>query len=178
MTCCSLSQEQIEGTRAFHGHWCPGLALGLRVAEWGLLEFGSANDEDIVCVTETDMCAVDAIQFLMSCTFGKGNLLHRDWGKAAFTFYCRDSEKAVRIKVRDDFWQQEPGREERIQAIMDAPLETLLIKEEAAYSLPSRAHRLESLPCEECGEKTMESRTRRFKGRVLCIPCFSRLEMR
>ena len=26
--------------------------------------------------------------------------------------------------------------------------------------------------CDECGEMTMETRTRRFQGRTLCIPCF------
>ncbi len=24
---CSLSSQQIEGVTAFHGHWCPGLAI-------------------------------------------------------------------------------------------------------------------------------------------------------
>jgi formylmethanofuran dehydrogenase subunit E len=175
---CTLTQDQIESTKAFHGHWCPGLALGLRAAEVGLREFGSANDEDIVCITETDMCAVDAIQFLVSCTFGKGNLIHRDWGKAAFTFYKRDTGKGLRIAVRDEFWGRELSREDRIQAIMTVPLKTLFAYSEPDVSLPSRAHLLESLICEECGEKTMESRTRRFGGRVLCIPCFTKLEQR
>ena len=178
MTGCTLTQEQIESTKAFHGHWCPGLALGLRVAEVGLKEFGSANDEDIVCVTETDMCAVDAIQFLMSCTFGKGNLIHRDWGKAAFTFYSRNTGKGMRVAVREEFWGRELTREGRIQEIMSAPLEALLACTEPEVTVPSRAHRLESLVCEECGEKTMESRTRRFGGRALCIPCFTKLEQR
>jgi formylmethanofuran dehydrogenase subunit E len=178
MTGCTLTQEQIKATQAFHGHWCPGLALGLRVAELGLKEFGSANDEDIVCVTETDMCAVDAIQFLMSCTFGKGNLIHRDWGKAAFTFYSRDTGKGLRVAVRDEFWGREMSREDRIEEIMNASLETLFVCTRPEAPVPSRAHRLESLVCEECGEKTMESRTRRFGGRVLCIPCFTRLEQR
>ena len=35
------------------------------------------------------MCGVDAIQFLTGCTFGKGNLIHKDYGKMVFSFYDR-----------------------------------------------------------------------------------------
>ncbi|MDQ3401020.1 MAG: TraR/DksA C4-type zinc finger protein, partial [Chloroflexota bacterium] len=35
-----------------------------------------------------------------------------------------------------------------------------------------------SLTCEDCDESTMETRTRRFGGRTLCIPCFERAEVR
>jgi formylmethanofuran dehydrogenase subunit E len=37
---------------------------------------------------------------------------------------------------------------------------------------------LQSLTCEHCGEKTMESRTRRFAGQTLCIPCFTLVEQK
>ena len=69
---CALSPELIQKTTDFHGHWCPGLALGIRAAEWALNELGKAGDEEIVALVETDMCGVDAIQFLTGCTFGKG----------------------------------------------------------------------------------------------------------
>ncbi|MFO8089123.1 MAG: formylmethanofuran dehydrogenase subunit E family protein, partial [Desulfatiglandaceae bacterium] len=97
-----LSEELIRQTIAFHGHWCPGLATGIRAAEWVLIELGKASDEEIVAVVETDMCAVDAIQFLTSCTFGKGNLIHRDFGKTAFSFYRRRDGKSARLVGRDE----------------------------------------------------------------------------
>ena len=86
----------------FHGHWCPGLAIGIRAAEWALKELGKAPDEGIVAVVETDMCGVDAIQSLTGCTFGKGNLVHKDYGKSAFTFYRRQDGKAARLVARPD----------------------------------------------------------------------------
>ena len=46
------------------------------------------------------MCAVDAIQFLTGCTFGKGNLIHRDWGKNAYAFWRRSDGRALRIVGR------------------------------------------------------------------------------
>ena len=46
----TLSPETIKQTIAFHGHWCPGLALGTRAAEWALEEMGKAADEEILRV--------------------------------------------------------------------------------------------------------------------------------
>ena len=94
---CTISVEEIEKAKEFHGHWCPGLALGIRVAELALREVGRSTDEEVVALTECDMCAVDAIQFLVSCTFGKGNLLYRDYGKVAFSFWRRRDSKGIRI---------------------------------------------------------------------------------
>lgn len=71
--------EKWEKTAAFHGHKCGGLAIGFKAVE-ALMEHIPANaaaDEQIVCITENDTCAVDAIQSLMSCTLGKGNLIYR-----------------------------------------------------------------------------------------------------
>jgi formylmethanofuran dehydrogenase subunit E len=97
---CSIRKELIEKTIAFHGHSCPGLAIGIRAAELALREIGKGPDEEIVAVVETDMCAVDAIQYLTGCTFGKGNLIHKDYGKNAFTFYRRSDGKAIRLVTR------------------------------------------------------------------------------
>jgi formylmethanofuran dehydrogenase subunit E len=63
------------------------LASGIRAAEWALTELcARSHDEELVAVVETDMCGVDAIQYLTGCTFGKGNLIHKDYGKNAFTY--------------------------------------------------------------------------------------------
>lgn len=41
---------------AFHGHMCPGLAIGVRAAEVALREIGPHSaDEEVVAVVETDM---------------------------------------------------------------------------------------------------------------------------
>ena len=82
-----LTPEQITGTIDFHGHLCPGLAWGIRVSEAALAMLGPrSQDEELVAVVETDSCAVDAIQYLTGCTFGKGNLRYLDHGQNVFTF--------------------------------------------------------------------------------------------
>lgn len=200
---CTLSEELIKKTIAFHGHWCPGLAIGIRVSEWVLQELGRASDEEIVSVVETDMCAVDAIQYLTGCTFGKGNLIYKDYGKSAFTFYRRRDGKAARLVTRPSGRRrsgQDWGKlshkmrthglteeEETIwhetraaisKSIMESDLRDLFEIKEPPEPAPTKAGIFSSLICESCGESVMEPRTRRFNDRLLCIPCFQALEKR
>jgi formylmethanofuran dehydrogenase subunit E len=194
----------IDGVKAFHGHWCPGLALGIRVAEVALARMERhAEDEEIVAVVETDNCAVDAIQYLTGCTFGKGNLVHLDYGKNAFTFIRRSDRKAIRVRVRSGGWgtrdggdappaeispgdqaalqRARPGEStpaERAQAILDAPLDKLVRVEEVQPQVPRRARIHDSVTCAECGERVMETRARLFRGETLCIPCFACVDRR
>src|SRR6266540_1461985 len=85
----------------FHGHSCPGLALGYRVSLRALREFGvdRSGDEELVAIVENNSCAVDAVQVMTGCTFGKGNLIFRDFGKQVYTFIRRPSGKGLRISI-------------------------------------------------------------------------------
>ncbi len=75
----ALDDRTIQQVVDFHGHMGAGLAMGIRAAEVALAQIGApAADEEVVAVVEADMCGVDAVQFLTGCTFGKGNLVHRD----------------------------------------------------------------------------------------------------
>lgn len=95
-----LPREYWDRAVAFHGHECPGLAIGFKAVEGVIAEFGldasqlPAIDEELVCITENDACCVDAIQSLLGCTFGKANLIPRLRGKMAFSFYVRDADGA------------------------------------------------------------------------------------
>ena len=74
-----MDKAMWEKAVAFHGHECPGLALGVRLCEFVRLRLGrtSAHDEELVCIAETDACPGDAIQALLGCTLGKGNALEK-----------------------------------------------------------------------------------------------------
>ena len=91
--------EDLKNTIEFHGHLCPGLALGYRVAKAALRELDACRpqDEELVAIVENDSCAADAVQFITGCTFGKGNFLFRDYGKHVYTFFNRRTGKGVRI---------------------------------------------------------------------------------
>lgn len=173
----SLTQEQIDETISFHGHNCPGLTIGLRVAELALKNLDTANKNDWVCVTETDMCAVDAVQYLTGCSFGKGNLIHRDFGKSAYTFFDRKAGKGFRVVFKDHAIKSD-SREERIQLLLKASLDDLFDLEPVEHPPVRPARILKSIPCSRCQERTMESRIRMFDGQMLCIPCFETVEQK
>jgi formylmethanofuran dehydrogenase subunit E len=203
MSYAAITQERIKQTISFHGHWCPGLAMGIRAAEWALREMGKATDEEIVAVVETDMCAVDAIQYLTGCTFGKGNLIHKDYGKNAFTFYRRRDGKAARLVARPGIYgdtgatlgtlygkmldQGMSEEEERLwgetraaiaERIMNSELADLFEIKTPVDPVPKMARIMSTMVCESCGETVMETRTRHFGGQLLCIPCFETRERR
>lgn len=174
---CSFSPELIAETIKFHRHSCPGLAIGIRAAEYASIEFNSVDPTNLVCVTETDMCGVDGIQFLTGCSFGKGNLIHRDHGKMAFSFYDR-SKEVQGIRLLFHLEKEGLDKEEMIHRIMNAQLPELFSLTHLTTEPPKPARVLTSLVCEECKENTMESRTRRFAGKTLCIPCFDAIEQK
>ena len=202
MSPTKLSADELAAVIAFHGHECPGLALGIRAAEVALSRIGPhAADEEVVCLTETDMCAVDAIQFLTGCTLGKGNLIHQDHGKIAFTFWRRSDGRAIRLLLRPKDEDDEEGRALRrkratvgldaedqarvaerraahIEKILAADPEDLYDIQPVEGTPPGRARLMDSHTCERCGESTMETRTRMFMGQVVCLPCFEQLDRR
>jgi len=86
---CTLSQETIANVIRFHGYSCPGLKIGMRVLELARRELGDLPDTRLICVTETDMCGVDAVQYLTGCTYGKGNLIHKNYASPVSTTWSR-----------------------------------------------------------------------------------------
>ena len=91
---------------AFHGHVCPGLAIGFKACEAVMKVMGvkGSKDEELVCITENDACGVDAIQAVLGCSLGKGNLLYRNTGKSAYTFIRRDTGRPGPVtRARPDF---------------------------------------------------------------------------
>ena len=184
---------------AFHGHVCPGLALGYRAAETALerLRSGRAEDEELVTIAETDACGVDAIQVMTGCTVGKGNLFFKDFGKHAFTFINRRTGAAVRIignpsfdtdsldpglaelrarvmagRVPDEEWAGYRERTDRlVEAILDLPAETLFTIRDVGVEIPERARIFRSVPCAKCGELTAESRVGVEDGKLVCRAC-------
>ena len=192
-----IDDQTLDRVVEFHGHMCPGLAMGIQASQLALREIGAhAKDEEVVAVVETDMCGVDAVQFLTGCTFGKGKLIHRDWGKNAFSFFRRSDGRAVRIVARPDAWQRNPEHQalfakvrsgqatdaerSRFQElhvgesrrVLDLDPDRLYQVQELSAAPPRKARIHASVVCAECGEAAMETRVRRLDGRELCQPCF------
>ena len=189
--------NDLRETIQFHGHLCPGLALGYRVAKAALRELNAERpqDEELVAVVENDSCAVDAIQFITGATFGKGNLIFRDYGKHVYTFFNRRTGKGVRIA--EDFRgfesdsrygelkkRQQEGEDvsremtefkmDKVAAILRADDKDFLKIKPASTPLPSSARIRASVRCALCGERFMESRARVTGGKIVCISCFEK----
>ena len=193
----SAIPEDLKAAITFHGHICPGLIIGYRAAKLAAkeLDLHRDKDEELVAVVENDACGVDAIQWLLGCTLGKGNLIFRDQGKQAFTIFRRDTGKAVRLlyKVQmgvntpesialrgkvmegtastEEKEQFEIQKNQRMRQMMEMEDEELFDCKQPAFSVPERARIFDSFACEACGEVTMEPRLRLVAGKKVCIAC-------
>ncbi|HUM80596.1 MAG TPA: FmdE family protein [Methanothrix sp.] len=190
-----MMEEDFKKAAEFHGHVCPGLAMGYRVARYVKTHYPRSEDEELVCIAENKSCSVDAVQYLLGCTAGKGNLIVIDNGKQAFTFYSRDQGKAMRIYFKGDVFagmdamrqrmasgdltpaekkEMEAMRSRIMEQILTGRDEDLLDVKEEEIPAPDKARIYPSLVCQECGERFMEIMGRTANGKVLCKDCFEK----
>ena len=181
----------------FHGHMCPGLAIGFQAARALMERLGvrKAPDEELLAVVETDACGADAIQVMTGCTFGKGNFLFKNYGKHAFSLMDRRKGKGVRVCLRPDAFKMDQEslslsekvqkdkasskeikryrqlQQERVEKILNAETESFFKIEEISPEIPAKASILDSRTCDFCGESTKVDLLRTIKGKRVCIPC-------
>jgi formylmethanofuran dehydrogenase subunit E len=180
----------------FHGHVCPGLAIGYAAAKAAALklELAPSEDEEVVAIVENDSCAVDAVQVLLGCTFGKGNLIFRDWGKQVFTFFDRKTGRAARVSLtgsvpfRDERHElkkkidsREATNEDRnrwdqlrimaVNALISSDPNELFDVKEVRIEPPPHAVIVATRACEICGELAVSDRIVEKKGRKVCLAC-------
>ncbi len=182
-----------EETVTFHGHACPGLALGYRVAVAAMnrLCAARAEDEDLVAIVENDACGVDAVQYVCGCTFGKGNLIFRDHGKHVYTVFNRTTGTGIRIyaeapqtvesgtavlarktnRTADEQTTLDEARKRRTDWLMSLAEHDLLRIVDVREPPPARARIHAANRCPGCGERMMKTRCRVVGARKLCIPC-------
>lgn len=192
--------KSLDEVIEFHGHICPGLVLGYRVSLLALKEFkGRAVDEELAAIVENNSCAVDAVQVVTGCTFGKGNLIFRDYGKQVYTFIKRPSGESLRISVKwespaetereKEMWERYSKGErseeilkivhdrktKKIESILNASDEELFNVERGRTEPPEEAEIYPSVRCSKCGEKVMKPKARVKQGKLLCIPCYEKM---
>ncbi|NYB27601.1 MAG: TraR/DksA C4-type zinc finger protein [Methanobacteriaceae archaeon] len=182
----------------FHGHICPGTAIGYRAGEIAIKKLRSprALDEEFLAIVENDSCSVDAIQVVTGCTFGKGNLIFKDHGKHVYTFINRDTGEALRMSLNKGIDEMDPEfaeirekvfsgsaseeekqefenqRDKASYDILDMPDTELFKIEHVKIEIPEKARIFQSIKCAKCGELVAEHRARVENGTFVCIPCF------
>lgn len=158
----------------FHGHECGGLTIGYQAAIYAkeLLDTSFSSDEEIVCIAENDACGIDAIQVILGCTVGKGNLLFHLRGKQAFSFYNRNTGKSVRLILKPR--SKGISREESFKYYQECKPEDMFQVMETTLTVPERARLFNSISCDKCGENTAENMIRLQEGKNLCMDCYSK----
>ncbi len=165
---------------AFHGHECGGLTIGYKAALYAaeLLSLNLedsqhgiciSDDEQLVCIAENDACGIDAIQVILGCSMGKGNLLLRIRGKQAFSFYNRTTGESVRLVLKRVY---NMTRAEAFAHYKRCEPKDLFDVKETKIRLPEPARIFESYVCDRCGETAGANWIRLQKGEKLCLDCY------
>ena len=156
----------------FHGHECGGLTIGYKASLYAaqLLELTFSTDEQVVCISENDACGVDAVQVMLGCSIGKGNLLFHMRGKQAFTFFNRKSGKSVRLVLKPK--PEGMTKEESFAYYQTCLPEEMFEVKEATLTLPEAARLFDSYVCDCCGEVTGANWIRLVGDKKLCLDCY------
>lgn len=159
---------------AFHGHECGGLTIGYRASLYAidLLELDFSPDEQVVCIAENDACGIDAIQVMLGCTLGKGNLRLHLCGKSAYSFYNRKTGRSVRLVLNPA--SEGMTKEDSFRYYQSQPQEALFTVKPTVLPLPEKAKLYDSFLCDCCGEITGGHWLRRHQNKCLCPDCFAR----
>lgn len=163
----------VDQAGQFHGHVCPGIAIGTRMAMAGLKRIGirDPRGEDrkkLLVFVEIDRCATDAIMSATGCSPGKRSLKILDHGKMAATFVNLETNRAARLVAvppRQDGSEPDFATVPDEQIFSITPVEVPLRPED----LPGRP--LRAAFCQECGERVSDGREVQSGGRTLCRPC-------
>ena len=157
---------------AFHGHECGGLTIGYKASLLAieLLQLEFSNDEQVVCIAENDACGLDAIQVMLGCSLGKGNMLFHMRGKSAYSFYNRKSGKAVRLVLKPT--PAGMTREQSFAYLQAAEPRELFEVKPATIPLPEKARLFTSYVCDCCGEVTGANWIRLAGDKKLCLDCY------
>lgn len=155
----------------FHGHVCGGLAIGYKAALYAAekLDLTFSKDEETVCIAENDACGVDAIQVMLGCSIGKGNLLFHITGKQAFSFYNRKTGQSLRLVLNPR--PEGLTREASLAYYRGLEPRQMFTVKETVIPLPETARCFDSFVCEECGETTGMRWLRSDGRRRLCPDC-------
>lgn len=185
----------------YHGHKCMGLLMGYRAAKYAmkLLNEKKDIDEDIVAVVENSSCFVDAVSVITGCTFGKGNLIFKDYGKMALSIISRRTGKGIRVyldsnKIKRDeeftdimnkvlegkaskeelkkFNKMKKEREKNFMKLKD---EEIFIVKDYNGEIPPKARIYKNIICDKCGESVMETRIKKINGQYYCVECADKL---
>ena len=167
--------EDLQDAINYHGHFCAGQAIGVRMARMALRLHGIEDPKtfrDLVVYVECDRCLTDAIGTVTGCKLGRRSLKWMDYGKTAATFLNTATGKALRFycKLKD-----KPPEDADKAAFFDKFSDEEMFSVETVkvhYSpedLPGRPK--SKAICSRCGEEVLDGRQVTREGAALCKAC-------
>ncbi len=99
-----MNKELWDKCVAYHGHHCPGLAIGVRASLEAIKALSidmTTGADQIVCVSENESCSVDGVRVVLGCTGEKGNLLFIKEGKQAFSVFNQTTGESIRLSLKE-----------------------------------------------------------------------------
>ncbi len=193
-------KEWLEFGQKFHGHKCPAMPNGLRVAEAAMNKLGveRTGDSALHAILELgeDHCATcfaDGVQVISGCTFGKGNIEKTHKGKWGLTLVDKKTNRAVRAVPKAEAMLQTKKTEfftkyrelgvpptqvpdevvqPLVDKVMNAPAEMIMtISDVFEFKWQQPPHSFNSLACEQCGEMVVAEYTTLKNGKRICKDC-------
>ena len=194
------ASEWLELGQKFHGHKCPAMPNGLRVAESAMNKLGVDRTGDSFLHAILDLgenhcatCFADGVQVITGCTFGKGNIEKSHKGKWGLTLIDKRTNRAVRVVPKAEAMMQtkttpffkeyrEKGIpptqvpdevvEPLVYKVMNAPSEMIMnVSEVFEYKWVEPKHSFESVVCDNCGEMVIIEHTQTINGKRVCKDC-------
>ncbi|MCX7704076.1 MAG: FmdE family protein [Planctomycetota bacterium] len=112
----------LEKAGELHGHFCPGLALGVKAAYAAIIrlrKYENFGMEDLLAIVECNNCFADGIQIVTGCSFGNNSLIYLDLGKTAFTLVERNTGKGIRVAKKPESQSQRSFLDEKTRRLFE-----------------------------------------------------------
>lgn len=195
------TKELLIKASQLHGHFCPGLAMGVLAATHAMQFLKASSDgmEDLIAITETNNCFSDGIQFVTGCSFGNNALVFKDFGKTAFSLVKRSGDgirliakESAREEIRKKYPEFSNAYNEVVKnsnrshqalenykkagisrafATLEIPIDLLFEIMPVKTEVPDYAPSHESIICSTCGEQVMATRIIKKEDKNYCLPC-------
>ena len=186
-----LEQLMVKAAQ-LHGHYCPGLAMGIVGTVYAMQKLLSDSDipfrgggYNAVSVTgrqliadvrlnaivETSNCVVDGVQFVTGCAVGNKSLIYRDTGKVAFTLLNSEG-KGVRLCALHNSGEviKTLAGDDRAFGTLKIPVDQLFTISEVQLTLP-KYENAEEIVCSVCGEGVKSTHLVTVNDQQLCYDC-------
>ena len=100
----------------FHGHTCPEISLGYRVAQIAMRELGirPTPNSELRVIADTHSCALDAFQVLNHVTYGRGNLIVNEKKSHVYHFQYSESVEELQISIETAILEHLAGTDDHL----------------------------------------------------------------